>query len=154
MNAEADDDEIILIQPSFKAYAEFIAAGLIFLVYDGLIGVVILLAVWWHKASRKYEILPDRVVYTQGFIMKTTREFRISRIRDLTVKQGPLQKPLNVGNVILLSTQHDEKPLRITGVPHPVQLGKLLRKYYKDLKAAAAAAKAASAEQAPPSNVP
>ncbi len=133
--------EVILIQPSFKAYAEFIAVAVVLLFYEG-IGVLVFAAIWYHQASRRYEIFPDKIVFTKGLVMKTTRTIRIGRIKDIAVRQNSLQRPLDVGDVVLLMAR-EEPPLKLSGIPHPVEFSKLLRKYRKDLHDAVLAARAA-----------
>jgi uncharacterized membrane protein YdbT with pleckstrin-like domain len=129
----AEQQEVILIKPAFKAFVEYIAAGVIMLFYGG-IGIFVLLGVWYYTASRKYEVSTEKITIERGLVMKKTQTLNIGRIKDVIVRQGPLQKPFNVGDVRIL---HNDKTLPILilkGITYPVEFKALLSKYNRDLR--------------------
>ncbi len=129
--------DIIIIRPTVKAYGEWLAAMVIFLFYDWIIMIVLLLILWYKVGSRKYEIAPDRIVAEHGLVMKVSKTVRIDQIKDIYVKQGPLQKPFNVGDVRIITRDELVPKLDIKGIPDPAALKTLLARYSKRLKDAA-----------------
>ena len=136
----APEAEIIVIRPTVKAFGEWLAAMAIFLFYDWMIMVVLLLIVWYKVGTRKFEVAPDRIVFSYGLIMKITKTVRIDQIKEVYVKQGPIQKPFNVGDVRIISRDELVPKLDIKGIPDPAALKSLLARYAKRLKEADKAA--------------
>jgi membrane protein YdbS with pleckstrin-like domain len=125
------ETEIILIEPSWKAYTEYLAAAFIMMFYFLIIALPVFVFIWYHKASRAYEIRPDKIIVQRRLLSKSSRVFPIAAIRDVYVTQGVLQKIFDVGNVRVLSSDKNMAPLQINGIPHPVQLRALLLSYRK-----------------------
>jgi membrane protein YdbS with pleckstrin-like domain len=134
----APRDEIVIIRPSFKAYSEWLAASLILVFYDRIIMIICLLAIWYLVGTRRYKIAPDRINIEYGLIMKVSKTIRIDQIKNIYVKQGPLQKPFNVGDVRIITSDPLMPRFDIKGIPDPAALKSLLAKYSRRLKEQAA----------------
>ncbi len=143
----AEQPEIILIQPSWKAYFEYIAVGAVLLFFGGL-GIFVFLYMAYQLFSRKYKILPDRIICEKGLLMRTTKEIRIVKIKNVFVSQGYIADKIDVGTVRLYLGEGVQPPFAIKNIPHPQQLEKLIRKYQKDLQPQAAVKPAAATQKA------
>jgi len=131
----------LTIRPTTKFLkAGALLASLIFLVLEvmcltswntatgtSLIMVLPLLILIWPamRALRwrftKTTISGDRLRYETGMASKSTRNIQLSKLQDVRVDQGVLQRIFNVGN-LSIETAGETSRLTITNVDSPQQL--------------------------------
>ena len=86
-----------------------------------LVFLVILIwpaARWLQRRFTKAVISGDRLRYEIGATSKTTRNIHLSKVQDVRVDQGMLQRMLNVGN-LSIETSGETSRLTIPNVDRP-----------------------------------
>lgn len=122
-----DEKEIMIIKPSWRAYIEYILAG-IFLVYFGGWSLLLLVWVLYRIKSQKYALTNRRIVYESGLWRKNQEDVSLARIGDITVWQGSAQKMLGIGNINITLANEKAPVMTIRGVESPNELAAELRK--------------------------
>ncbi len=133
--------EIVTVTPTLKAYGEFLAIVVVMLMYDWFVALLVFLGILYHRYRFKYRINADSIVFERGLIMKSTETLQLLRIKDIIVKQGTLQKPLNVGSLRILHGDPTLPPMNIKGIPYPVDLKSVIARNTRRLREARAAEK-------------
>ncbi len=140
------EPEIVTVTPTLKAYGEFFAVNFIMLIYDWFVALLILIAILWHRFRIKYKINADTIVFERGIIMKTTKTLNIMRIKEIILKQGPVQEFLNIGSLRIVHSDPTLPTMTIKGIPYPADLKALIARNIRRMREARVAAK--EAEQA------
>ena len=128
-----DDDHsertLFEIGPSPKAYLGSILFGipLVFL----LVGVFMLLGVWYKVASRRYRLTNQRLFVQRGLVAKHLEEVELFRVKDVTVRQGILQRILGCGTVTVLSTDDTTPVVQLSGIANPVEIKESIRNAFR-----------------------
>ncbi len=129
----ADEDSaeqtLFEIGPSPKAYLGSILLGipLVFL----LVGVFMLLGVWYNVASRRYRLTSQRLFVQRGLVAKHLEEVELFRVKDVTVRQSFLQRILGCGTVTVLSSDDTTPVLEISGISTPVDVKEAIRNAFR-----------------------
>jgi uncharacterized membrane protein YdbT with pleckstrin-like domain len=132
-HSDAPDDSaeqtIFEIGPAANAYLGSILLGipLVFL----FVGVFILLGVWYKVASRRYRLTNQRLFVQHGIVAKHLEEIELFRVKDVTVRQGFLQRILGCGTVTVLSTDDTTPVLQIAGIARPVEIKEAIRNAFR-----------------------
>ncbi len=71
-----------------------------------------------RRSFNKATVTGDRLRYETGTTSKTTRNIQLSRVQDIRVDQGVLQRMINVGN-ISIETSGETSRLTIPNVDSP-----------------------------------
>jgi uncharacterized membrane protein YdbT with pleckstrin-like domain len=127
----------MIIRPTMKfIYAGYGAAFLAIVTitaltltmdWPGSIAILSTLLVIWPAKSHflnrvtRMTILDDKLRYETGFVAKTTRTILISRIQDVTVRQGVGQRILGVGD-LSIETAGETSRLTISGIDKPQEI--------------------------------
>jgi putative membrane protein len=110
----------------------FIALEVLYLMYEKdklpqwvMIGPPLImlwpLSRWIRRQSTNVTIIGDRLRYESGMAAKTTRTIQLTKIQDVRVEQGMLQRVFGVGN-ISIETAGEASRLTIVHVDHPQPL--------------------------------
>lgn len=74
-----------------------------------------------RRSFNKATVTGDRLRYEIGAASKTTRNIQLSRVQDIRVDQGVLQRVLNIGN-ISIETSGETSRLTIPNVDSPQKI--------------------------------
>lgn len=123
----------VVVAPSYKGYYELWAIGAILLYYSGL-GLLLFLYIWADKKFRFYEITPDAIVARTGIIRKSVLEMPLESIRKVFVKQNFVQKYLDVGSLLILSSDAATPRIEIKYIENPEGLKILIAQNHRALR--------------------
>jgi uncharacterized membrane protein YdbT with pleckstrin-like domain len=120
------EQDLFDIRPSAKAFLGQIILGIL-LIPVFLIGLIVLLNVWYRVLSLRYRLTTERLFMSRGLIAKSVEELELFRVKDITVRQGILQRLLGVGVVTILSTDDTNPQLSLSGIDRPVEIKEMIR---------------------------
>jgi hypothetical protein len=63
-------------------------------------------------------VTSKRVLLRSGYTGREIQSLSLDKIGDMTVKQGPVDRFLDIGTIVLHSSR-DDRSLLLRGVPHP-----------------------------------
>lgn len=121
----AEEQPIFEIKPAARAYLGLMIWGVLLLVF--VVGIFLLLRVWYLVASTRYRLTTQRLFVQRGLIAKHLEEVELFRVKDVTLNQGMLQRLLGVGNVVVLSSDDTTPQLVLAGIPDPLAVKEQLR---------------------------
>ena len=124
------EQPVFELKPSAKAYAGLMVWGIVLLPVF-LLGLILLLRVWYKTASIRYRLTTQRLFVQRGLIGKHIEEVELFRVKDVTVTQGALQRLLGVGTVIVLSSDDTAPRLELAGICDPVKVKETLRTTFR-----------------------
>jgi len=75
-----------------------------------------------------YRLTNRRLFHEQGFHRPQNREIMLSRIHQVVVERGPLERLLRVGRLRVLAQDHSLPPIIFEGVPDPDHVAMAIRK--------------------------
>ncbi len=126
----------LLIRPSVK----FIKLGYVFAALVGIAvgamvytttaqwyGFIGLLLLFWplsrhaRRQLTKLTINGDKLRYELGFLSKITRTIQLSKVQDVTVRQGLGQRLIGVGD-LSIETAGETSRLTILNIDHPQEI--------------------------------
>jgi membrane protein YdbS with pleckstrin-like domain len=135
--------EIVTVTPTFKAYGEFYAVAFVLLIYDGpVLFCLILATIAWHRYRFRYHIKADSIVFERGLVMRTSDALPVMKIKEIIVKQGPIQKHLNIGSLRILHSDPTLPNMSIKGIPYPNDLKAVIGRNVRRLREVRAVRKA------------
>ena len=114
------------IRPVLRAYSGLILLGLVLLPFF-LIGVVVLLGVFYRVFSRKYRLTSQRLLMERGFLARQMDEVELYRLKDMTVSQGILQRLFGAGTVTVISTDDSHPRVLLRAIADPVAIKEQIR---------------------------
>ena len=76
------------------------------------------LARWIKRSMRKATITGDRLRYETGFTSKSTRTIQLTKVQDVRVDQGLMQRMFSVGN-ISIETAGEASRLTLFHIDNP-----------------------------------
>jgi membrane protein YdbS with pleckstrin-like domain len=121
----AEEQAIFETKPAARAYLGMMIWGVLLLVF--VVGIFLLLRVWYLVASTRYRLTTQRLFVQRGLIAKKLEEVELFRVKDVTLTQGVLQRMLGVGNVVVLSSDDTTPHLVLAGIPDPMAVKEQLR---------------------------
>jgi membrane protein YdbS with pleckstrin-like domain len=85
------------------------------------LGIVVLwcavgLVAWYQKVSVRYELTTHRLFHERGFLSRTRDRIEVIDIDDVTLTQGPIERMLNVGTILVRSSDTTTPMLRMAGI--------------------------------------
>ncbi len=69
-----------------------------------------------RKLSVKYELTTQRLIHQKGLFSRTTDRIELIDIDDVTYRQGPVQRMLNVGTIRITSSDRTHPELDMPGI--------------------------------------
>lgn len=98
-----------------------ILAVLLVLIWGGL-GVIYL----YRKWSRGYEVTTQRLKHRNGIFTRISDRIELIDIDDVTVRQGPIQAMMGVGNIKIKSSDSSHPELELVGIDQCRQVADLI----------------------------
>lgn len=127
-----EEREVFRLKPTAKAFLGEIILGI--LLSPFIVGLIILLNVWYKVVSLKYRLTTQRLFVEKGLIAKHLEELELFRVKDVTVKQGILQRILGFGTIIVLSTDDSNPRVSLIGINKPVNVKETIRNCYREAR--------------------
>lgn len=121
----AEEQLIFETKPAARAYLGRIFWGIVLL--PVVIGLFVLLGVWYRTAAVRYRLTTQRLFVQTGLIGKHVEEVELFRVKDVTLSQGALQRLLGVGSVVVLSTDDTAPRLELAGILDPAAAKEQIR---------------------------
>ena len=115
---------IVLLVIQFNVFASIVLPPLV-------IGGLTVLGIWIETHSTEYRLTTQRFFFEKGLISKHLNELELFRVKDITVKQGVIQRMLGFGSVTILSTDDSTPKIVMHGIAKPTEVKELLRKTYR-----------------------
>lgn len=125
-----EEQEIFELKPSAKAFLGSIILGII-LIPLFFIGIIILLNVWYRVATLRYRLTSQRLFIQKGLIAKHLEELELFRVKDITLKQGILQRILGFGSITVLSTDDSNPHIELIGINEPMKIKEVMRSTFR-----------------------
>ncbi|QDU94273.1 PH domain-containing protein [Lignipirellula cremea] len=99
--------------PDFKLLPQtwMAIAGVVLLMWVGL-G----LQLAYRKMSVHYELTTQRFIHKKGLLSRVTNRIEVIDIDDVALKQGMVERMLNVGSIELISSDQSDPRLQLDGV--------------------------------------
>jgi len=76
----------------------------------------LLLVLAYRKMSVHYELTTQRFIHKTGFLSRVTDRIEVIDIDDVTLKQGFVERMLNVGTILLISSDQTNPKLPLPGI--------------------------------------
>lgn len=97
----------------------------------GLIGVAVLWLVAagtyaWRRLGIAYELTTQRFIHQSGVLSRRTDRIEVIDIDDVTYRQGPVQRILGVGEIIIESSDRSHPELRMLGIDNVRKVADLI----------------------------
>lgn len=92
--------------------AAWFVAGAVIVVLWTYLGSIFLYRRW----SVRYTLMAQRFVHESGLLARRTDRIEVIDIDDVTVKQGPVERVLNVGTIELVSSDRTDPSLILIGI--------------------------------------
>ena len=125
-----EERPIFEITPAARAHFGMIFWGIVLLPVV-LIGLILLLRVWYLVASTRYRLTTQRLFVQTGLIAKKLEEVELFRVKDVTVSQRFLQRLFDVGSVVVLSTDDTTPRLELAGICNPIEVKEKIRNAFR-----------------------
>lgn len=126
----ADEErQVFELKPTAKAFLGQIILGVLLAPF--IIGIIVLLNVWYKVVSLKYRLTTQRLFVQKGLIAKHLEELELFRVKDVTVKQGILQRILGFGTIIVISTDDSNPQVQLIGINKPVDVKETIRNAFR-----------------------
>lgn len=120
-----EETTIMEFGPSAKGFIGKIIWGII--LTPVIIGLFMLLGVFITVKSTRYKLTTQRFFVQTGLISKRIEELELFRVKDVSMKQGIIQRLLGVGSVTILSTDDSTPVVHVTGISKPEKVKEEIR---------------------------
>ncbi len=131
MNATTQAETAIFeLKPAYRAQLGLLVWGVLLLPVVGL-GLILLARAWYRVASTRYRLTTQRLFAQTGLIAKNLEEVELFRVKDVTLRQGVLDRLLGVGTVTVLSTDDTAPELELAGIRDPLAAKEALRTAFR-----------------------
>ncbi len=97
-------------------------------------GLWLLVKMLWARWATGYRLTEERLFIDRGIISRTTDQTELIRIDDVRVRQGPIDRILGVGDVIVFSTDATDGSLVVRGVKNPTMVAEHIRTHMRRLR--------------------
>ena len=130
MNATTQEETAIFeLKPAYRAHLGLLVWGVLLAPVG--IGLILLARAWYRVASTRYRLTTQRLFAQTGLIAKNLEEVELFRVKDVTLRQGVLDRLLGVGTVTVLSTDDTAPKLELAGIRDPVAAKEALRTAFR-----------------------
>ena len=117
-------------KPAARAYLGSIVWGVLLLPVF-LLGGLLWLRVWYKTAATRYRLTTQRLFVQTGLVAKKLEEVELFRVKDVTLRQGVLDRLMGVGTVTVLSTDDTTPRLELAGILQPLEAKEAIRNAYR-----------------------
>ena len=125
----AEEQQIFELKPAARAYLGLMIWGVLLFVF--VVGIFLLLRVWYLVASTRYRLTTQRLFVQTGLIAKNLEEVVLFRVKDVTLSQGVLDRMLGTGTVTVLSTDDTAPRLELAGIRDPMAAKEAIRTAFR-----------------------
>lgn len=125
----AEERQIFELKPAARAYLGLMIWGVLLFVF--VVGIFLLLRVWYLVSSTRYRLTTQRLFVQTGLIAKNLEEVELFRVKDVTLSQGVLDRMLGTGTVTVLSTDDTAPRLELTGIRDPLAAKEAIRTAFR-----------------------
>ena len=125
-----EEQPIFEIKPAWRSRLGLVLWGVALVPVFG-IGLLVLLRAWYLVASVRYRLTTQRLFVQTGLIAKNLEEVELFRVKDVTLRQGVLDRLLGTGTVTVLSTDDTAPVLEIQGILHPLDAKERIRTAFR-----------------------
>jgi membrane protein YdbS with pleckstrin-like domain len=108
-----------MIAASFAGPAGWAAVGVGAIVVFGYL----VLSLFYQRLSVNYRLTSHRLVIERGILSKTEDRILLVDIDDITVQQGLIDRMLDIGTVVLNTSDNSSPVLIMRGIENPRQVG-------------------------------
>ena len=130
MNATTQAETAIFeLKPAYRAHLGLLVWGVLLAPVG--IGLILLARAWYLVASTRYRLTTQRLFVQTGLIAKNLEEVELFRVKDVTLRQGVLDRLLGTGTVTVLSTDDTAPVLEIQGILHPLDAKERIRTAFR-----------------------
>ena len=144
METEQNEQVIYEGRPSWRSILGFYIVGLIIVAVAAGIGyligeaglaaavggaafVLLLLVGWLKRISTRYSITDRRLRIQRGIISRNVEEARLDRVQNVNVRQGVLERILQVGTVDFdTASNRADDTFQFRGIAQPEQITRLV----------------------------
>jgi uncharacterized membrane protein YdbT with pleckstrin-like domain len=125
----AEERPIFELKPAARAYLGSLFWGIVLL--PVLIGLFLLLRVWYRTKAVRYRLTTQRLFVQTGLVAKKLEEVELFRVKDVTLSQGLLQRLLGVGTIVVLSSDDTTPRLELAGIRQPLEVKETIRNAFR-----------------------
>ena len=96
------------------------AGGVWLMVLSGIGLMWLALAAWYgyRRLSVHYKLSTQRLVHENGLLWRTVDRVELIDIDDVTYRQGPVERLLGVGTIVIASSDKTNPELLLPGIEH------------------------------------
>ncbi len=118
---ESKDEQILEeLHPALFGYTNYILWGIVLSVL--VIGIFILVYVYFDQKTRKFTITSKRVIIEYGIFAKNRDEVDIAHIRSLNISQSLMQRLFKCGDIFICTSGTAGVEILLNFVPNPRQV--------------------------------
>lgn len=75
---------------------------------------------WWLKTlGEKLTVTNARIIHRTGILSKSENEVRIKHVRNVQIRQSPLQRVMNTGYLGISTAGQSDVEIALEGMPDP-----------------------------------
>jgi membrane protein YdbS with pleckstrin-like domain len=71
---------------------------------------------WYRRLSVHYRLTTQRFVHERGLLWRTVDRVELIDVDDVTYRQGPVERALGVGTIMMVSSDRTSPELRLSGI--------------------------------------
>ena len=114
------------VRPVLRVHTVGILLGILLIPFF-LIGLLLLLGIWYGVYSKKYRLTTQRLFIERGLIARQIDEVELFRLKDVTVSQGILQRIFRAGSVTVISTDDTNPRVVLQNIGRPLEIKEHIR---------------------------
>ena len=122
------DEEVVLYQAHpamFRNHPVYFTLCLILIAAFG-VGLIVLLIWWVQTLNTSLIVTNEKTTLRTGLLSKNTNDVFHANVRNIQVRQTPLQRVLDVGWVGISSAGQEGLEIQVDGIPHPDQVKQII----------------------------
>jgi len=77
---------------------------------------MMLVQLWYRRASVRYELSNQRFIHQSGILRRVTDRIEVIDMDDITFEQGLVERMVGVGTIIITSSDRSHPKLRLEGI--------------------------------------
>lgn len=111
-----------------------IAAAVLFEPLTFLIAAGLIVAMWlvggfaylWRRLGIHYELTTQRFIHKKGVLTRHTDRIEVIDINDVSYRQGPIERILGVGTIVITSSDQSHPELTMVGIDEVTRIAGLI----------------------------
>ncbi len=131
-NVGSDNEEILYeAHPSmFRNHPIYFVLCVLLIAAFGL-GLILLLIWWVQSLGTTLTVTNEQTTLRKGILSKNTNDVFHSNVRNIQVRQSPLQRLLNVGWLGISSAGQSGLEIEVNGIFDPERVKEIIDEYRK-----------------------